>query len=123
MFTITSAPASASSLAGGPGSQMSSQTVSPMVVPPYADHRGRVADLEVAVLVEHAVVGQEHLAVDALHLPVGQHGQRVVDVLRVLGEADQRDHPVARRGRPPRAPGVRPPGSASSAAGPRAGSR
>ncbi len=34
MFTITSAPASASSLAGGPGSQMSSQTVRPMVVPP-----------------------------------------------------------------------------------------
>ena len=31
MFTITSAPASASSLAGGPGSQMSSQIVSPIV--------------------------------------------------------------------------------------------
>ena len=33
MLTITSAPASASSLAGGPGSQMSSQTVRPIVVP------------------------------------------------------------------------------------------
>ena len=30
MLTITSAPASASSLAGGPGSQMSSQTVRPI---------------------------------------------------------------------------------------------
>ena len=33
MLTITSAPASATSLAGGPGSQMSSQIVSPRVVP------------------------------------------------------------------------------------------
>ena len=33
MLTISVAPASASSLAGGPGSQMSSHTVSPSVCP------------------------------------------------------------------------------------------
>ena len=91
MLTITSAPASATSLAGGPGSQMSSQIVRPRVVPFEPRDRGRVADLEVALLVEHAVVGQEHLAVDAAHLAVGEHGQRVEDVLGVLGEPDQRD--------------------------------
>ena len=91
MLTITSAPASATSLAGGPGSQMSSQIVSPRVVPLIRGHRRRVADLEVALLVEHAVVRQEHLAVDAAHLAVGEHGERVEDVLRVLGEPDQRD--------------------------------
>ncbi len=34
MLAISVAPASASSLAGGPGSQMSSHTVSPTRVPP-----------------------------------------------------------------------------------------
>ena len=92
MLTITSAPASASSLAGGPGSQMSSQTVRPIVVPLTRTTAGRSAGLEVALLVEDAVVGQEHLAVDALDLAVGEHREAVVDVLRVLGEADQRDH-------------------------------
>jgi hypothetical protein len=52
------------------------------------------AGLEVALLVEHAVVGQEHLAVDGPDLAVGQHGGRVVDVVGALGEADQR-HDVA----------------------------
>ena len=92
MFTITSAPASASSLAGGPGSQMSSQTVRPMVVAADADHGGRAADLEVALLVEHPVVGQEDLAVDRPDLSVRQHGERVVDVLGGLREPDQGDH-------------------------------
>ena len=71
---MTSAPASASSLAGGPGSQMSSQIVEPdRRAVDLAARAGRVAGLEVAVLVEDAVVGQEHLAVDALHRAVGQH--------------------------------------------------
>ena len=73
---------------------MSSQTVRPMVVPPTRDHGRGIADLEVALLVEHAVVRQEDLAVDRPHLSVGQHGERVVDVLRVLREPDQRDHPL-----------------------------
>ena len=47
---------------------------------------GGVAGLEVALLVEDAVVRQEHLPVDALHLAVGEDGERVVDVLGVLGE-------------------------------------
>jgi hypothetical protein len=57
-----------------------------------ADHRRHVAHLEVAVLVEHTVVGEKHLAVDRLHAPVGQHRKRVVDVLGMLGEPDQGHH-------------------------------
>ena len=66
MLTSSVAPASASSEAGGPGSQMSSQTVSPIVMLAELDQRSAGAGLEVALLVEHAVVGQEHLAVDRL---------------------------------------------------------
>ena len=60
MLRISVAPASASSLAGGPGSQMSSQTVSPTRSARLADvdHGRAGARLEVALLVEHAVVGQ-----------------------------------------------------------------
>ena len=95
MLRISVAPASASSLAGGPGSQMSSQTVSPtrsrspMSITAPADAR-----LEVALLVEHAVVGQVDLAVDRVHRAVGEHGGRVVDVLGALREADDRDDAV-----------------------------
>ena len=52
--------------------------------------------LEVALLVEHAVVRQHRLAVDRVHGAVGEHGERVVDVLGALGEADQRDDPLGR---------------------------
>ena len=52
---------------------------------------GRRPRLEVAHLVEDAVVGQMDLAVDALHRAVGQHGRRVVDVVGALREADDRD--------------------------------
>ena len=57
----------------------------------------RIARLEVALLVEHPVVGQVHLAVDRRHLAVGEHGGGVVDVVGALREPDQRDDP-ARRG-------------------------
>ena len=66
MLTIRVAPARASSLAGGPGSQMSSQTVSPTRSPGDVDQRAAGAGLEVALLVEDAVVGQVDLAVDGL---------------------------------------------------------
>ncbi len=82
------------------------------------------AGLEVALLVEDAVVGQVDLAVDRVHAPVGEHGGGVVDVLGALGEADDRRR--ARRrvgGERARARARRRRGSAPSAAGPRAGSR
>ena len=67
MLTSSVAPASASSDAGGPGSQMSSQTVRPTRHVAELEQRPAGARLEVALLVEHAVVRQEHLAVDRLH--------------------------------------------------------
>ena len=70
MFATTCAPASARSVAGGPGCQMSSQTVGPTSVSPAAQQHETAAGLEVPVLVEDAVVGQELLAVDRLQLAV-----------------------------------------------------
>ncbi len=90
-MTITSAPASAAVVAGGPGSQMSSQIVIPTVTPLTSTVAGRGTRLEVALLVEDAVVRQPQLAVDAGDLAVGEHGRGVVDVVGVLGEADDRD--------------------------------
>jgi hypothetical protein len=55
------------------------------------DHHRVVARLEVALLVEDAVVGEQGLAVDRRNLAIGEHGERVVDVLRALGEADHGD--------------------------------
>ncbi len=58
------------------------------------DHRSVAPALEVAVLVEDAVVGQVVLAVDAADLAVGEHGGAVVDVVRPLREADDGDDPL-----------------------------
>ena len=58
------------------------------------EHGAALADLEVALLVEHAVVGEHGLAVDGLQLALGQHRERVVDVVGALREADQRDDPL-----------------------------
>src|SRR3954469_21140158 len=58
------------------------------------DQRGLRARLEVARLVEDAVVGQEHLAVDRLDAALGEYRTRVVYVLTALGEADE-GHQVA----------------------------
>ena len=68
-MTIRLAPASASTDAGGPGYQMSSQIVSPTRTPPISINAGRVAGLEVAALVEDAVVGQQDLAVGGADRP------------------------------------------------------
>ena len=59
---------------------------------------GLCAALEVALLVEDAVVGQVHLAVDGRDLAVGEHRRGVVDVLGALGKADQRHDPARARG-------------------------
>ena len=58
------------------------------------EHRAALADLEVALLVEHAVVREHGLAVDGLELAVGEHRERVVDVVGALREADERDDPL-----------------------------
>ena len=110
MLRISVAPASASSLAGGPGSQMSSQTVSPTRAAPRpdVDHRTARPGLEVALLVEDAVVGQVDLAVDRVHGAVGEHGGGVVRLLGALGEADDGDDPARLASElPQRARGVR----------------
>ena len=56
---------------------------------------------EVAVLVEDAVVRQEALAVDGLHLAVGADRAGVEEVAVEVGDADERDDAacVARRSR------------------------
>ena len=56
------------------------------------------ARLEVALLVEHAVVGQVDLAVDRVNGAVGEHRGGVEHVLGALGEADHRDDPARVRG-------------------------
>ncbi len=56
-------------MAGGPGSQMSSQTVRPDRHPVQLEDRRLGAGLEVALLVEYAVIGQVHLAVDGREPP------------------------------------------------------
>ncbi len=70
------------------------------------DHAAAAAALEVAVLVEDAVVRQPAFAVDGPHLAVAEDGRGVVDVLGALREADDRDdalrvgrQPVERRAR------------------------
>ena len=122
-FTITCAPASASVIAGGPGSQMSSQMLSPIGMPFSSKMRRLGARLEVALLVEDAVVRQVHLAVGGHDLAVGEHRGGVVDVLGLLGIAHQRDDAVRLGGELVERRAAPRPGSSSSAAGPRAGSR
>ena len=51
--------------------------------------------MEVAPLIEHAVIGQVNLAVDHLDGSVGEHGGGVVDVLGPLGEPDEGDRAVS----------------------------
>ena len=73
---------------------MSSQTVSPTLMSPMSRIGAAGAGLEVAVLVEDAVVRQVDLAVERLHLALGEHGRGVVDVLGALGEPDDRHEAV-----------------------------
>ena len=122
-MTISVAPARASAEAGGPGLPDVLADRQADLCPPSSISAGPRAALEVALLVEDAVVGQVDLAVDRLHGAVGEHRERVVDVVLALGEADERDDPLASRRRRGRAPRARRAGSAPSAAGPPAGSR
>ena len=70
---------------------MSSQIETPIGTPFSSKIAGLGARLEVALLVEHAVVREVHLAVDRGDLAVGEHRGRVVDVVGALGEADECD--------------------------------
>ena len=67
---------------------------------------------EVALLVEHAVVGQMHLAVDRAHARRRARPRRCRRRSRALGEADDRDQPLAPAAPARRAPRARPRGSA-----------
>ena len=58
------------------------------------DHRARVSRREVALLVEDAVVGEVHLAVDRKHSPTAEHRRRVIDLPRLLREPDDGDDPL-----------------------------
>ena len=93
MFAITCAPARARSVAGGPGCQMSSQTVGPISASPILKQEQVAAGLEVAHLVEDPVVGEEALGIDRLDLAVGADGAAVVEVAVEPGEADERRDP------------------------------
>ena len=64
---------------------------------PAAEQHETTPGLEVAVLVEDAVVGQELLAVDRLHLAVDADGAGVEEVAVEMRRADERCD--ARRGR------------------------
>jgi hypothetical protein len=55
---------------------------------------------EVAVLVEHAVVGQEALPVDGLDLAAGADVTRVVEIAIEMGRADQDRRPPCLLGDP-----------------------
>ena len=96
MFATSCAPASARSVAGGPGCQMSSQIVGPTTTSPKPQEHEVVARREVAVLVEDAVVRQVALAVDAPHLAVREHEARVVEVGVEVRRADERGDAVRR---------------------------
>ena len=75
MFAISSAPASARSVAGGPGLPDVLADRRPDERAAELEQEQVAARREVAVLVEDAVVGQEALAVDRLHLAVGADAQ------------------------------------------------
>ena len=94
MFSSSCAPARARSVAGGPGCHMSSQIVTPASVLPCSSRSRSRPWREVARLVEDAVVRQEALAVDGLHLAARAHGARVEQVAVEVRVADERGDPA-----------------------------
>ena len=96
----------------------------PDALPAELDRRARGAGLEVAPLVEDAVVGQVHLAVDRLDRAVGEHGGGVVDTSSARsGKPTIATMPVTSRGQVLERARGRRRGSARAAADPPAGSR
>ena len=102
---------------------MSSQMVSPIGTPFSSTIARLGARLEVALLVEDAVVRQVHLAVDGHDAAVGEHRGGVVDVLGLLRDSPPRRRSPASRRASSWSAARRRRGRSSSAAGPRAGSR
>ena len=89
MLTSSSAPASARSVAGGPGCHMSSQTVGPIERLAVLEQNQVTTGCEVPVLVEDAVVRQEALAVHRLDLAGGADVARVVEIAVEVRRADE----------------------------------
>ena len=78
MLTIISAPAARWTTVGPTGYQMSSQMLTPTDAP-LIRYTGQVSPgAEVAVFVEDAVVGQEHLVIDVYQLAIVGEGGGVV---------------------------------------------
>ena len=97
-FTISWAPASERSVAGGPGCQMSSQIVGPTSTSPQPEQNELAPGGKVAVLVEDAVVRQVLLAVDTPQLPSREHGTRIGEVALEERAADEGRDPLGRSG-------------------------
>ena len=91
---MSCAPARARSVAGGPGCQMSSQTVGPSEHLTVLEQEEIPARCEVPVLVEDAVVRQEALPVHRLHLAVGADRACVVEISLEVGRAHEGDDPA-----------------------------
>ena len=91
MLTTSSAPASRCTVVGPTSYQMSSQMFTPTRTPPMVKTGHSALAPEVALLVEDAVVGQQHLPVDRREPPAGGHRRAVVDapahLVRIGGRA------------------------------------
>ncbi len=64
----------------------------------HLEYGTSMPDCEIALLVEHPVVGQEHLVVDGLDLTVMHEGGGVVEVAILVDETDDRRDPLGRAG-------------------------
>ena len=60
------------------------------------EERGFATGLEVAILVEDAVVGQVVLVVFPVELSLGNDGRRVIDIVITINEADDGSQPRER---------------------------
>ena len=97
-MTSSVAPASARSVAGGPGCQTSSQIVGPDEHVAELEEHELAPRREVPVLVEDAVVGEEVLAVDAGDLAARADERRVREIA-VEGRRPDERHGVGARAR------------------------
>ena len=95
MVTTSSAPASACRVVGPVGYQMSSQMLARDHRLAQREDRRLGAGLEVAVLVEDAVVRQVLLVIGARVDAVVEHGGGVEDVVALVHEAEHRGEPPA----------------------------
>ena len=89
MLTTSSAPAAAWALTGPVGSQASSQTETPDVrAGDQVQALGPGPGREVALLIEHRVIGQVTFVVNTADLAAGANGRGVIEVEALVDEAD-----------------------------------